>query len=1379
MPGTPPSRAPLSESQKRFWRGHQLRPNAALYNMGWRFDLLLPIDAALFDQALRHVIGGSDILRASFGVEDGAPFQVISSQRLDISETVDLSQVGDATTQLNALIDESLQTPFDLSRSAGRHRLIKLREDHWVWLMCHHHIVCDAQSDALMFRRVSETYTALIAGEKSAIGETENYFSSPPCTNVHGSVEKMPTVSTATYPYGARRKDDAISLRVLMPLDEDVYAQLERVIQTDEFRLFTPDLSRLSVYLTAYVAYIWRVTGDDTVCIGLPAHNRLSQADRQTLGLFVEVLPFTVTVFDEDTFLDLHARVKEALGPFLRSAKPGAIAQADTRQIVAVLNFIQSSFGTFAGYEADAEWVHCGAHDPEHAFRLHVTDFKGSGKPKLCLDINDAVLEQTNASDIRLHFMSLLRAVITDAHQRVARVPLVADPAQAALITGPEEHADPNKTVLDLFRSKVAACPDAKAIRNADTAVTYAELDHRTDVIAAGLQQRGVALGDRVGVHMPRSIDCIMALIAVLKAGAAFVPIAANMPHARAAQILGEADAAAVICARATKEAFRCPTVYFDTLPQDVMPDRSEVSAQMLAYVLFTSGSTGVPKGVAVSHAAFTRYVQWAASSFASTTLAADYPFFSSISFDLTLTSLFVPLITGGAVVIYPEQSEGDLSVLDVFADDAVDVVKLTPSHLALVCQHAQPVSRIRNLVLGGENLTSALCHKARSVLSPDLRIVNEYGPTEAVVGAMKHWFDPARDTDASVQIGKPAEGMSISVRDADLNLCPKGVVGEIIIGGRLAEGYLAQTELTAQKFVDDPLCVQGRIYRTGDLGRLGEDGTFEYLGRADQQIKLGGVRFETAEITEVLSKLPNLHHVFVHASADARSEPPAPKQHCVKCGLPDTYPGAAFSSDGLCEVCREFDSYKDRAQVYFKSEEALQRCISDAGSRRTGSYTAVMMLSGGKDSTYAAYRLGMLTQDVLAVTLDNGYISDQAKANIARVAAHLGWDHRYLRTSAMNEIFVDSLNKHANVCQGCFKALYTLALRVAHAEGCPLIVTGLSRGQFFETRLTPELFRKHAPTCAELEALVSAARQTYHGEDDAVAQLLQTQDIQQGRMLEEIEILDIYRYLDVPVSEIYDFLAAQTPWKRPSDTGRSTNCLINDVGIHIHKTREGFHNYALPYSWDVRLGHKTRDQAMHELNDEIDVTLVHDILDEIGFDRHAKSAPSLTVYVAGSELSENAVWAALQTHFPREMMPKSVVILEEMPLTVNGKVDVTKLPVPRVGRAPMVFDTPPSTHMEIRLAEILVDVLAVDRISSTQNFFDMGVDSLAAIEVAMKANELGIDLRPNALFEFRTLKDLAKSVDAQGSEETSHEEIDLLVELDDADLASIARALN
>jgi aryl carrier-like protein len=454
-------------------------------------------------------------------------------------------------------------------------------------------------------------------------------------------------------------------------------------------------------------------------------------------------------------------------------------------------------------------------------------------------------------------------------------------------------------------------------------------------------------------------------------------------------------------------------------------------------------------------------------------------------------------------------------------------------------------------------------------------------------------------------------------------------------------------------------------------------------------------------------------------------------------------------------------EGYRDRADAYFGSLDDLRGILEAARERQTGHYDCMMLLSGGKDSTYALCEVVRLAKRVLAATLDNGYISDRAKTNIERVVSELGIEHRYLSTPAMNEIFVDSLERHSNVCHGCFKTLYTLAARTARDEGIPLIVTGLSRGQLFETRLTPELFEETRFDIDAIDRMVLDARKTYHRTDDAVRRLLDVEMFQDDRVFDEVQFVDFYRYSDVSLDEMYAFLDEHVPWIRPLDTGRSTNCLINDVGIYVHKRKEGFHNYALPYSWDVRLGQKGRDAALEELHDHIDVESVQRILDEIGYteDAHEMSNVRLTAYfVADGRPTAAELRAFLAPRLPKAMIPADFVQLESIPLTPSGKVDRNALPEPRRGRPAITsIYRAPATRLESGLTSIWRDILRAPRVGLDDNFFDLGGDSIKAIQVASRAVAAGMSVTPQDVFRHQTVAELAAWSETQPAAEPAY----------------------
>src|SRR5258707_4724848 len=801
-----------------------------------------------------------------------------------------------------------------------------------------------------------------------------------------------------------------------------------------------------------------------------------------------------------------------------------------------------------------------------------------------------------------------------------------------------------DNTIIDLFEAQVARTPEDEAIRFGDRSLTYRELNNGANQMAAHLGTFGVGPDHLVALYMEHSIEVVCAILGVLKTGAAYVPMDPASPKDRLAFMLrdiaaGRAGSLPVVVTQ-SRLAGNMPSgaALAVTLDADsaaiqgypVANPRPPVSPNSLAYVIYTSGSTGTPKGVMIEHRSLVNYVWWAKDQY-SRGERLVWPLFSSLAFDLTVTSIFTPLISGGRIVVVREDpAMPGMAIFKVIEDGGVDIVKLTPAHLAMIKDMNLGTTRIRKLIVGGEDFKTELARQVTQNFGRPVDIYNEYGPTEATVGCMIHRYDVEQDRALSVPIGIPAANAGVYILDEQLSPVPTGVIGEMYLAGDgLARGYLNRPDLTAQKFLTakDPRHNGSggplRLYRSGDIARWSAAGRMEFLGRADHQVKVAGARIELGEIEARLLQHHGVRECVVDLGDPVALRAAKRLAHCTRCGLASNVPGTSYDAEGVCNVCRGFDGYVDKAQAYFKTPDALKALVAEMKARRTGDYDCLVLLSGGKDSTYMLYQLCDLGLKPLVFTLDNGFISDEAKTNIRRVVDSLGLEVVMGGTPHMNEIFVDSLKRFANVCNGCFKTIYTLATNLASEKGIRYIVTGLSRGQFFETRLTEEVFQRKDFDVAKLDDLVLEARKAYHRREDAVSCHLEVDIFRDDGGFRDIQFVDFYRYWSVPLAEMQAYLRQRTPGVRPSDTGRSTNCLINDVGIYVHKKQRGYHNYALPYSWDVRLGQKTRDEAMEELEDELDETRVQEIMRQIGYSEPTQTTETSIRRVAAYYVSD------------------------------------------------------------------------------------------------------------------------------------------------------------
>ena len=1347
----------LTPAQLVLWTGQQLAPASPQYNSSFTFELRGPLETDRFARAYERLVAECDNMRTVFEVRDGDVQQRVLP-RNPVPLSVHTWQHGEA--QLDTELLQRGERLFDLNRACVDAALFRLDPDHHVFFLNQHHLVVDAWGVGVQYRRLAELYregedpgAALSESLPSFQAYRQTAPAGPSTLPRYWSADRSltpPRLLGRSNPTGI-----AGSHRVRITLDAARMAALDRLIQRPDVRHWTINLARFNVLSTLLIAFVHRISGEHELALGTPSANRSTPAERRLPGELIEMLPLYATVEPDDTFLSLLTRTRNSGNEFLMQARPGITRPQLAADYNVILNFITTEFGAFTPeIGCRARWRTVNHADPGHHLRLQVHDLDGSGFLTLEFDLNAAVFTPEDHARVPKQFLRLFDACCTEPETAVATAPLLDEGDTAAILasgSGDEREREP-QSVLARFTNRVAATPEAVAVEHGNRKMTYAELDDRSGRLAAFLRQRLRSEGKVVGIHLPRSADLLVAILATWKAGHSYVPLPTDIPTGRLQHILEETECALLVTDQdryAAVEGYRLPTVLTDG--DRSMVDRqtpvtvADHGVERTAYIMYTSGSTGTPKGVEIGHAALANYLAFATDRYA-TVPAPTFPLFTTIGFDLTVTSLFTPLCSGGRILVYPEPAPGtpDLSVLRVMEDDRCDVVKLTPSHLALLRGRDYRQARVRTLIVGGEQFTADLARDVAANFPPGLDIVNEYGPTEATVGCIEQSYRPD-DTQEAVPIGRPIAGTEALLLDDRMQLVPDGRPGELFLGGAcLARGYRNRPDLTGERFVDHPYRSGERLYRTGDRARRNRSGQLEFLGRNDRQTKWRGYRIELDEVEHLLTALPGIRAAAVEL-VDPTAWSHAPVDHyCTNCGLPANYPSASFDEEGVCQLCRGFKAYEAKAKAYFKNLDDFQAIFADRPSQNGAEYDCIMLLSGGKDSTYALGQLVEMGLKVLAFTLDNGYISEQALANIRRVAAELEVDVRVGTTPAMNEIFVDSLQRHCNVCNGCFKTIYTLSTQVALEKNIPYIVTGLSRGQFFETRLTEELFWE-GQGGSSIDAAILEARKVYHRADDAVKELLDTSAFDTDEVFDRVQFLDFYRYTDATLDEVYDYLDRRLPWVRPTDTGRSTNCLINQVGIYVHKKEKGYNNYAFPYSWDVRIGHKQRDAALEEINEEIDVDAVEKIMGEIGY--RAEGADydrrRLVAYYTGTdEITPQQIREQLARHLPDYSIPQLFVPLHEMPLTPSGKVDRKALA--ELGASPAsesVAYAAPEGEIEELLAGIWREVLSHDRIGRHDRFIDLGGHSLTAIRLSARISDaFELDVPLHRVFELPTI---------------------------------------
>ena len=903
---------PLSWAQQRLWFLDQLDSAAsAAYHLpaSERLDGVLDVEA--LQAALDCIVARHDILRTRFVSVQGHTTQQIdppgrgfSLQRHDLRQTSGHEQAY-AIARIGAGFFEA---GFDLA--AGpliRGCLLQTGAERHILLIDQHHIITDAASVGILMREASTLYAAFSSGRPNPLAALKVQYADYAAwqrnwlqgdvlqtqvafwkSHLAGAPELLALPLDHARPARQSYRGDSMALTLPPALSAGLHALSARHGTT----LFV-------TLMAAWAVLMARISGQDDIVIGTPVSTRRRSEWEDLIGFFVNTMALRTRLHDDPTVAALLARVKAAmLATFAHQEIP-------FEQVVEALNPVRS-MGHSAVFQSVLAFntVQAGGglqlpglrishleqayHTTQFDLAMYMQDSDGivSGHLNFALSL----FEPASIARLLGHFVALLDSMVADDQQRVSALNLLSAEQRAHLVHALNDTARAYPDTLlvhQMFEQRAASTPHAPAVIGAGRTMTYDELNNRANALAQRLLAMGAGPDRRIAICLERSAEMVIALLAVLKAGSAYVPLDPSSPPERLAYMLADSAPLALLTsagARACLPAQTAPLLVVDSASvaevqmahPNPQPATLGLEARHLAYLIYTSGSTGMPKGVMVEHGGLRNYLQWALAHYAGAA-PRDAVVSSPFAFDATITSIYVPLLSGGSATLIADGEE--LLRLEPLLLDthATLLVKITPAHLTALGQHLRDAGRTcpaHLFVIGGEALPAATVALWQA-LSPQSRLVNEYGPTETVVGCTVYAAEHHGGAD-DVPIGRPIANTRIHVLDAHRQLVPLGVVGEIHIGGAgVARGYLNRPDLTAERFIADPLSsVPGaRLYKTGDLGRWLADGNLQYLGRNDFQVKLRGYRIELGEIEARLLACDGVREAVVVARAEGAGD--------------------------------------------------------------------------------------------------------------------------------------------------------------------------------------------------------------------------------------------------------------------------------------------------------------------------------------------------------------------------------------------------------------------------------------------------------------------------------------------------------------------------
>ncbi|MCY7857777.1 amino acid adenylation domain-containing protein [Bacillus sonorensis] len=902
MPECQDHRRPLTGAQAGIWYAQQLDPQNPIYNTAEYVEISGPIDHHLFEKALCRVIEEADALHARFGEDEDGPWQVIDRSTDFPFHFIDVSSETDPRKAAEAWMRADLARPINLSSGPlFTEALFKAAPELYFWYHRAHHIATDGFSFTLIAERLSKLYTALVRG--MSVDDQRSFGSLD-------SILKEDEEYRSSDQYQKDRQfwldrfgdePEVVSLADRAPRTSSSFLRRSAHLPAEHADRL-PSAASLTgaswheAVIAAAAIYVHRLTGASDVVLGLPMMCRLGSASLNIPGMVMNLLPLRLSMRPEMGAAKLMKQISEEI---MKIRRHQHYRHEELRRDLKLLGENQRLFGpqinlmpfsdslNFAGHLGV---VHNLTTGPVDDLSINIYGRPGGNGLKVNIDANPAVYKDSELEKHLQRFLILLKK-ISGIQQDVpiGKIEfLLPEERHQLLIKWNEtDHSLPETTLPELFQMQAEENPNSPALVFKGDVLSYAELNERANRLAHLLIERGAGPERFVALALPRSAEMVISMLAVLKAGAAYLPIDPEYPADRIDYMLGDAQPMLVItskeaAARISDHANVARMVIDeqDTITEichyssdnPVDADRNgKRSPLQPAYMIYTSGSTGRPKGVVVSAESLCNFLLSMQETFSlqrhDRLLAV-----TTVAFDISALEIYLPLLSGASFIIAEKEIVQDPPALaDMIDEQNITIMQATPTLWHALATSVPEKLRGLRVLVGGEALPSSL---ARRLQKLDCQLTNLYGPTETTIWSTSAALE--NDQQEAPSIGRPIWNTQVYVLDAGLQPVPTGVAGELYIAGAgVARGYLGRPGLTAERFIANPYGPPGtRMYRTGDLVRWRSDGSLEYIGRADHQIKIRGFRIEMGEIDTVLSGHPDIHQTAAVVREDHPGDP-------------------------------------------------------------------------------------------------------------------------------------------------------------------------------------------------------------------------------------------------------------------------------------------------------------------------------------------------------------------------------------------------------------------------------------------------------------------------------------------------------------------------
>lgn len=893
----------LTNPQKSIWNMEEYFNGTTINNICAPEIIYEDIDVKVLEQALNNIVRKNDSFRIQIELKDGKPMQYIAKYKPFNIEVVHIKNEED----VKEIENEGINHKFDVINSSLYHfKIFKIENGYGGFVITAHHLISDSWSMGLVARSAIEEYHS-----------------------IKNNIE-LPEIDTSYIQYIEAEKEykqgkkyeidkiywektfETIPEQATIPGEERNHKSLSCDGKRESFWLNSEIVKRINVFCTnnkisafnflmaIYSLYLGRVSNLDDFVIGTPILNRANYREKQTMGMFINTVPVRINTQKEESFASFSRDLGKNMMGILKHQK------YSYNQILEDLrtknNNIPNLYNVLISYQITkavnkeygdykTDWIFNGYVSDD--LDIHITDLNDTGKLKVNYDYLIDKYTEKDIESMHNRILHMINQVLDNEEIFTDEIEIVTEEEREKILNdfnNTKLDYPKNKTIARLFEEQVEKTPDSIAVVFEDKKLTYKELNEKANSLANNLRKIGIGRNDLVGILCNRSLEMIISIIAVLKAGGAYIPIDPTYPKDRVEYMLNSSKAKALLTLKDTKIDILFNNKIFVDLDNDKiynLPNKNLENInepEDIVYVIFTSGSTGLPKGVMLMHKNIVNFIYGMKErlNITSKDIVASI---TTISFDIFVLESLMPLLSGAKIVIANEKEQTDVVAFnELCLKNKVTLVQTTPSRMQIFMQDEKQLDFIKNakdILIGGEPFPRTLLDAFSKITNA--RVFNMYGPTEtAVWSSMKELKDIAQ-----INIGKPIANTQMYILDKNLKVVPFGTVGEIYISGDgVSKGYLNKKELTDKSFIPNPYIPNSIMYKTGDLGIYKENGEIICLGRIDNQVKIRGLRIELGEIEDTISKIPEINSCVVIKKENNNSREVLCAYYTAKCEI-------------------------------------------------------------------------------------------------------------------------------------------------------------------------------------------------------------------------------------------------------------------------------------------------------------------------------------------------------------------------------------------------------------------------------------------------------------------------------------------------------------